>query len=718
MVDSYVWHRRLHEWMDYLSLGSVSPTALAAGVAGVAVVGTALIYLSRSAQPFRLNYDRECVSKEVTTGDADGIPARISKFCNPGDELHSVAYDECRTLHDCFHRGARVSNNGQCLGWRPSPGAPYKWMTFSEVDAAARDFGAGMMTLGLQHLHGAGDPDAAVLPQQELIGIYSQNNKEWMIAAEGAWSYSMCIVPLYDTLGPNACTLIVNQALIIVVLCDTVDKIRALLDRAKETPTLRHIVLTIPVNAQLMADVAAQAASLHIKIHTFEEILTLGAENPRPIQPPTSDDLAVVCYTSGTTGNPKGALMSHGNYTATLAGLERHMQLLNISPSDVIFSYLPLAHTFEQVATSVMLGFGASIGFFQGDMKLLMDDMETLKPTIFPTVPRLLNRLYDNVTAKARASSIKSRLFDLALRKKMEEVDRGVFRKTSIWDKLVFKKVHATMGGRVRAIFCGSAPLDPSIMQFVRSATGAIVLEGYGQTECGAVTNCQLPGETVPGQVGPPLPCSMVKLVDVPEMEIFARDGKGEVCIKGNNVFKGYLKDEVNTAQTLKDGWLHTGDIGIWAPNGALQIVDRKKHIFKLAQGEYIAPEKIEAIFSQSSFVAQVFLHGESYKSCLIAFAVPHQPEIENWANQHGLDGLSYEALLEDSRVKKAVMEDVNKLGKAAGLKSFELIKEVKLYAEPWTVENGLLTPTFKTKRPQMVLKFQADIQNMYSRLW
>lgn len=327
--------------------------------------------------------------------------------------------------------------------------------------------------------------------------------------------------------------------------------------------------------------------------------------------------------------------------------------------------------------------------------------------------------MYDNVLAKARASSVKSKLFDLALRKKMEEVKKGIVRKDSIWDRLVFKKVHATMGGQVRAIFCGSAPLEPNVLRFVRCATGAVVLEGYGQTECAAVCACQLPGETVSGQVGAPLPSNMLKLADVPEMDILAKDGKGEICIKGPNVFKGYLKDPIKTAEAIdSDGWLHTGDIGIWCSNGALKIVDRKKHIFKLAQGEYIAPEKIEGVFGQSVFVAQVFLHGESYKSCLVAFVVPHQPEIENWANNSGIEGVSYEELLEDSRVKKAVLEDVNKIGRAAGLKSFELIKDLKLCADPWTVEDGLLTPTFKTKRPQLKQKFEKDIQNLYEKLW
>lgn len=704
--------------MNSFTSWSSPPTTLAVvATAGVAVVATAALYfISKSPKPLRINYDRDDISKEIAV-EGESSKVRISRFCDPGDELHHVAFGECKTLHDCFNRGLRVSNDGPCLGWRPKPGADYEWLSYSQVRAAALMFGSGLLALGAKRRRGAGEPNRQ--DESELLGIYSQNTKEWLIAAQGAWSYSMCVVPLYDTLGPQACTFIINQALIAIVMCDTVDKVKEVLKRREETPSLHHIILSGVASASQLADLKSTATAVGVAVLTFEEVTSLGEANPKPMNLPEPDEVAIVCYTSGTTGDPKGAMLTHANYTATVASLARHMQLLEIGPGDVIFSYLPLAHTFEQVATNIMLAYGCAIGIFQGDMKLLMDDMATLRPTIFPTVPRLLNRMYDNVLAKARVSAVKSKLFELALTKKMEEVERGVVRKDSIWDKLVFKKVHATMGGRVRAIFCGSAPLEPNVLRFVRCATGAVVLEGYGQTECAAVCACQLPGEVVSGQVGAPLPSNMLKLADVPDMEISASDGKGEICIKGPNVFKGYLKDPEKTAEALDaDGWLHTGDIGVWTPNGALKIVDRKKHIFKLAQGEYIAPEKIEGVFGQSAFVAQVFLHGESYKSCLVAFIVPHQPEIENWANHNGMDGVSFEELLEDARVKKAVLEDVNKLGKAAGLKSFELIKDLKLCADPWTVEEGLLTPTFKTKRPQMKQKFEKDIQLMYEKLW
>jgi len=716
-------YRRFQELIDYLNVlspSTLSPSALSAGIAGAAIVASAIYFLSKSPRPLRINYDPDAISKEITGEELESkseSKPRISLFCDPGDALHHVAFGECKTLHDCFKRGLRVSNDGPCLGWRPEPGAPYKWLSYSEVEAASVKFGSGLLALGAKQRRGSGEPHHE--DGQELVGIYSQNTKEWLMAAQGAWAYSMCVVPLYDTLGPQACTYIINQALIVIVLCDTIEKVKEILKRSDETPSLRHVVLTCPASVSQLAALKAEAGTLRVLLHSFAEVVALGEADPRPLQTPQPEDVAIVCYTSGTTGDPKGAMLTHKNYTATVAALARHMQLLEIKPGDIIFSYLPLAHTFEQVATNIMFAYGCSIGIFQGDMKLLMDDMAMLKPTIFPTVPRLLNRMYDNVLAKARASSIKSKLFDLALRKKMEEVDRGIVRKDSIWDRLVFKKVHATMGGRVRAIFCGSAPLEPNVLRFVRCATGAVVLEGYGQTECAAVCACQLPGETISGQVGPPLPSCMLKLADVPEMEIAAKDGKGEICIKGPNVFQGYLKDPVKTAEALDaDGWLHTGDIGIWGSNGGLKVVDRKKHIFKLAQGEYIAPEKIEGVFGQSAFVAQVFLHGESYKSCLVAFVVPNQPEIENWANKNGIDGKTFEELVEDPRVKKAVLEDVNKLGRAAGLKSFELIKDLKLCVDPWTVEAGLLTPTFKTKRPQMKEKFETDIKAMYEKLW
>jgi len=507
----------------------------------------------------------------------------------------------------------------------------------------------------------------------------------------------------------------------------------------------------------------AAAAAADVKVYGFDAVVKLGAETtPKPaLCPPGADDLAVVCYTSGTTGDPKGAMLTHGNYTATVSSVCTHMNQepwksrYRFGPEDVSISYLPLAHTFEQVVANTLLAHGGGIGFYQGDIKLLMDDMKTLRPTVFPVVPRLLNRIHDGVLSKVRSSRIKTALFNLAMSRKSAELGRGIYRNDSVWDKLVFNKVHGNLGGRVKAVFSGSAPLDPKVMQFARNAFGgAFVMEGYGQTECAAVACLQLPMDTAVGQVGGPLPCTKVKLVDVPDMNYFASQGRGEIVLKGRNVGIGYLGDPEKTKETWdEEGWLHTGDIGTFDSTGALQIIDRKKNIFKLSQGEYIAPEKIENVYSQSSYVAQIFVHGESLKSCLVAVIVPEKSMVENWykkfcggsaealetaasstaaASEAAADAAveadgqvvdqsaksAYESIMETIELKSMILEDLIQLGRKNGLAAFEQVKDIILSAEMWTIENNFLTPTYKAKRNLLENHFYPQIQQLYEKLW
>jgi len=309
-------------------------------------------------------------------------------------------------------------------------------------------------------------------------------------------------------------------------------------------------------------------------------------------------------------------------------------------------------------------------------------------------------------------------LFDAALSYKMRELNSGIVRNTSLVDQLIFKKVRDGMGGKVRLIVTGSAPLGDNVLNFIRCALGCTVVEGYGQTEGVACLTITLEGDAVPGHVGVPSPCNAIKLVDVPELGYFVNKNGGEICARGANVFKGYFKNEEETRNVLKDGWLHTGDIGRWTERGTLQIVDRKKHIFKLAQGEYIAPEKIENVYASSKFVSQSFVYGEGLQNWLVAVIVP-DPEVLSveLAQNTQLSGLSMEQLCAHADVKDVILKDMLEVGKLAGLQSFEQVKDIYLSAEQFSVENGLLTPTLKSKRPQLQQYFKPQIDAMYSKL-
>ncbi|XP_059707947.1 long-chain-fatty-acid--CoA ligase 5 [Haemorhous mexicanus] len=616
------------------------------------------------------------------------------------NNLLSYYFEDAKTLYEVFQRGVSISGNGDCLGYR-KPKQPYQWLTYKQVSDRTKYLGSGLLEKGCQ-------PSSS-----QFIGIFAQNRPEWVISEYACYTYSMVAVPLYDTLGPEAIVYIVNKADISVVICDTPSKAEVLLKNCedKKTPCLKIIVLMDLFDEELKD----RGAKVGIEILSLQEVEELGRNNIKEPVPPKPEDLSVVCFTSGTTGNPKGAMLTHQNVVSNAAAFLRCTEnTIECTSSDIAISYLPLAHMFERVVQTVIYSCGAKVGFFQGDIKLLTDDMKTLKPTLFPVVPRLLNRVYDKIQSGAN-TPVKNFLLKFAVFMKMAEIKQGIFRNDSIWDKLVFKPIQKSMGGRVRIMVTGAAPISPSVLTFLRAALGCQIFEGYGQTECSAGSTFSMPGDWTTGHVGAPLACNIIKLDDVEEMSYFSSNNEGEVCIKGPNVFKGYLKDPEKTAEAIdKDGWLHTGDIGKWLPNGTLKIIDRKKNIFKLAQGEYIAPEKIENVYIRSAPVAQVFVHGESLRSFLIGIVVPDAEFLPEFAAKLGVKG-SFEELCKNPAVKKAILDDMIRLGREAGLKSFEQVKDLYIHTELFSVENGLLTPTLKAKRGDLVKFFQKEIEALYS---
>lgn len=632
-----------------------------------------------------------------------GVPGgRLSPLADDDGTCLERLHDDVHTYVDIIKRGAKISNNGPCAGWREGNG-PYVWISYNDVFEKALNAGSGFIKKGLKPINST------------RVGIYTQNRVEYLVTELACYSYSMAIVPLYDTLGPEACTYIINQADIELVVCDKPNCVKKLLDHKKNTPRLRVIVHVEVVPEEEVK----RAKSLGVDLIRFADLEKLGADNPQEPKPAKAEDLCVICYTSGTTGKPKGAMMTHRNIVACVSAIDLHLSFLRVGPEDVMISYLPLAHMYERICELFVYLNGGHMGFYRGDVKLLMDDIATLKPTLFPSVPRLLNRVYDKVTATVSSSRIKKALFDYAVASKMSEVQRGIIRRDSIWDKLVFSKVQQSLGGRVRFIVSGSAPLAPRVLNFLRAATGAVVLEGYGQTECSAVCSIQLDGEGDAGHVGTPLACCAIKLVDVREMDYLLSNNQGEICVRGANVISGYLNMPEKTAEAIdKDGWLHTGDVGEWLPNGSLKIIDRKKNIFKLAQGEYISPEKIENVYTRSRAVAQIFVHGESLKACLLGVVVLDPDTVHKWVKEElNITGATMKELCANKDVKKAVLDDLTKVGKAAGLHSFEQVKDIYLYGEQFSVENGLLTPTFKAKRHELAKYFSKQIVAMYSKL-
>uniref|UniRef100_A0A4W6CJA1 Arachidonate--CoA ligase n=1 Tax=Lates calcarifer TaxID=8187 RepID=A0A4W6CJA1_LATCA len=673
--------------MEFLFQLLFSPLPTPAIISLFALAAATLFYLNTRPSPVRNPADL----KRQTLGIKDG--ARKTALLEGNNNLISYCYEEAKTIYEVFQRGLKVSGNGPCLGYR-KPGRPYQWLKYKQVSDRAEHLGSGLLHRGLK-------------PNQDtFIGIFAQNRPEWIIGELACYTYSMVAVPLYDTLGPEALVFIIDRAEISTVLCDNQKKAETLLQNREkgQSAALKTIIIMDPFNSELVE----RGTKCGVDIVSLQDVEVMHVEHKLSGDSLLTGFRMNNCFRSVLATITVRSTNMIGNIMAVISFVP--------NTQDVSISFLPLAHMFERVVQTVMYGAGARVGFFQGDIRLLPDDMKTLQPTIFPVVPRLLNRVYDKVQSGAK-SPFKKWLLNFAVDRKYSEVKEGIIRNNSIWDKLIFHKVQESLGGRVRVMVTGAAPISPSVLNFLRAALGCQIFEAYGQTECTAGCTFTMPGDATSGHVGTPLPCNIVKLVDVEEMNYFASNGEGEVCIKGRNVFKGYLKDPEKTAEALdKDGWLHTGDIGKWLPSGVLKIIDRKKNIFKLAQGEYIAPEKIENVYVRSGPVAQVFVHGDSLQSCLVAIVVPDPEVLPGFAKSLGCQG-SIEDLCKNTEIKKAILSDMIKLGKEAGLKSFEQVKDVYLHPEQFTIENGLLTPTLKAKRAELKALFQSQIDKLYANM-
>ncbi|KRY16650.1 Long-chain-fatty-acid--CoA ligase 5 [Trichinella patagoniensis] len=667
------------------------------------VFGGAMTYFGLNSSSRKVK--PACDLNDQTSIVSEFENSRSSKFIENGQVLEYLS-DDCRTMYDVLRQGAKASNNGPCLGYRkkmPDNSRPYVWMNFNDVIRRCNNLAQGLLSLGLK-------PGG-----ESFVGLYSINRPEWTIAEHACYAYSMVVVPLYDTLGKEAVSYIIEQTEMKVIICDTAKRAQSLIEIAPKHPQLRHVIIMDSFDDQL----AEKAKANGIEFIRYNAVELEGATvvNPLPHVIPRPNDLATICYTSGTTGLPKGVMLSHGNIIAN-STVQIMFKNEPVCSSDILISFLPLAHMFERLMELCVLMLGGCVGYYSGDIRQITDDMKALKPTLFPMVPRLLNRIYDKVTTEVNKNVFKKIIFQLAMNSKMRDLEKSILRRNTLLDRLVFKKVREEIGGNVRIIVSGSAPASPAVLTFVRAAFSCTVLEGYGQTECVAAACLTLEGDHVAGHVGPPSPSCIIKLVDVPDMNYFAKNNQGEVCIKGPNVFHGYYKDPERTREALdEDGWLHTGDIGEWTSRGTLKLIDRKKNIFKLAQGEYIAPEKVENVYLKSKFVSQIFVHGDSLKSCLVGIVVPNIPLLEKHVSETLNLRQKPEELLKNAAVKRIILDDMLNEGKLANLCSFEQVKDIYLHGDAFSVENNLLTPTYKARRTEICKQFQERIAEMYKHL-
>lgn len=321
-------------------------------------------------------------------------------------------YEDAQTLFETFRKGAATSEHQRCLGWRPEPTAPYSWMTYRESLDRITSMAAGLKGLGLA--------------KHSLVGVYSQNCPEWVLFEHAAYCHSFVVVPLYDTLGADSCQFIVRQTEMALVLAEDDDKVQTLLEQCLGG-FVRHIVV---IRAQtIQPKTVEKARSCGIELHALVDIEAMGRDSPVAEEPPKPEDLATICYTSGTTGNPKGVMLTHRNVVASCCSVLLQLGVHSPCSTDTMISFLPLAHMLERCCENAVYQMGGCVGFYSGDIKRLNDDLQALKPTIMPAVPRLLNRVYDKIHGEVAKSAPKKFLFDMACNSKRRDLGRGIVRR-------------------------------------------------------------------------------------------------------------------------------------------------------------------------------------------------------------------------------------------------------------------------------------------------
>ncbi|KZV21900.1 long chain acyl-CoA synthetase 4-like [Dorcoceras hygrometricum] len=603
---------------------------------------------------------------------------------------------------DIFCQSVKRFPKNPMLGEREMVGGkagPYVWFTYQEVHDLVLRIGASICSRGAM--------------QGDRCGIYGANCSNWVIAMKACDAYGLYCVPLYDTLGAGAVEYIISHAEISIVFVEE-KKISEVL---KTFPSTEKYLKTIVSFENISLQQKKEAANFGMKMYSWNEFLLLGIDNRFDIPIKKKTDICTIMYTSGTTGDPKGVLTSNESILSIIFGVNHHLESMNqeFSETDVYLSFLPLAHIFDRVTEELFISKGAAIGFWHKDIKRLLDDIQELKPTVFCAVPRVLERIYSGLIEKiSSAGFVKHALFNIAYSYKLRNMHRGYRHAEAapIFDKIIFNKVNEGLGGNLRLILSGAAPLSHSVETFLRVVTCAHVLQGYGLTETCAGSFAAQPDQmAMIGTVGPPLPVVDICLESVPDMgyDALSSTPRGEICIRGKCLFSGYYKREDLTKEVMIGDWFHTGDVGEWQPDGSMKIIDRKKNIFKLSQGEYVSVEKLESIYSLSPSVDAIWIYGNSYKPFLVAVVNPNLESLTQWAQVNKVT-VDMDAMCDDPRARNHVLGELAIICGKEKLKGFEVIKAVHLDPRPFDIERDLLGPTYKKKRAQFLKYYQVVI--------
>eukprot|EP00347_Sterkiella_histriomuscorum_P011206 403373341 len=624
-------------------------------------------------------------------------------------------FNGCSTIQEIYQKTIKTYPNNKFLGTRDEsqPGRPYVWKTHREIYDIVDLFARGIHQLGLSP---AKNFDGDIF---RFIGVHSRNREEWVVASIAGMRQGVTLVPFFDSLGKGALSFVINQTLL-TTLCVEQKNLHFTLSLKKEDkiPSLEFIV----VFEEPTSEQREEAQQVGIKLYSYREVIEAGSQHPEVIlEEPKPDSIYMFCYTSGTTGDPKAAMISHKNVLSSSGYAilyQKEYNGMNTTDKSISLSYLPLAHIFEQCNILKSLIDGSGHGFYSGDPLKLFEDLQVLKPEFFIAVPRILTRIYAKIYEGVRTKGgMAEWLFNKAVETKLHNYKTTGELNHAFYDKVVFKKVRDIFGGNVTAMICGSAALDPKVLQFFRIAMSQQITEGYAQTETTCVGACSHSQDNTFGHVGIMNPTQKYRLRDVPEMNYYHTDNppRGELQVFGNSVIKGYFMNPEKTAEIFsEDGWLCTGDVASIWPQGQVQIIDRAKNIFKLQQGEYIAPEKLQSIYGQCVAIQQIYIHGDSTREYLVAIAVPEIEVIKKIAQNNGLSTDDLNQLLNEKIVKETILKMMEETAKSFELTGLERVKKILLTLTPFTPENDLATPTMKVKRFNVRQHFEQQINQLY----